>query len=449
MSENKRAPRWMRLDNAALIFPASLRKSWSNAFRISFTMKDPIDPAILQAALDHTVPRFPSICVRVRRSLFWYYLEEVPAPTVKEDRYQPLIRMSRADIRRCAIRVLYYRDRFAVEYFHSVTDGTGGMMFAKNLAAEYTRLRYGAKVLPEGDIRDLEEEVPEEELTDSFQNQAGPVAAPRDDYHVFHLTGERETDQFLHLTCGILEADQLVRKAKEKGVTLTAYLTAILLWCIMDIQYERLHIEKPEEEGPLSLKEIRRRRKMRPVKVQIPVNLRKLYGGCTMRNFVAVVNIGVDPRMGYYTLEELYGIVHHQMQLGITPKNMRAIFTPNVNSEQNVLLKVVPLPIKDLILRIVFDTVGESVSTTCLSNLGRVELPEAMAPYVERVEFILGPQSRAPYNCSMTSWKGRTYIEMVRNSIEPELEQRFFRTLVKEGLHVKIENNDRTRPERR
>ena len=67
MSENKKAPRWMRLDNAGLIFPASLRKTWSNAFRISVTMKDPIDPDILQTAVDHTAVRFPGICARLRR----------------------------------------------------------------------------------------------------------------------------------------------------------------------------------------------------------------------------------------------------------------------------------------------------------------------------------------------------------------------------------------------
>ena len=35
----------MRLDNAALIFPAAQRRHWSNAFRISFSFADPVDPA--------------------------------------------------------------------------------------------------------------------------------------------------------------------------------------------------------------------------------------------------------------------------------------------------------------------------------------------------------------------------------------------------------------------
>ena len=42
--------RWMRLDNAALIFPAAQRRRWSNAFRISFSFSDPVDPDVLQRA---------------------------------------------------------------------------------------------------------------------------------------------------------------------------------------------------------------------------------------------------------------------------------------------------------------------------------------------------------------------------------------------------------------
>ena len=188
--------------------------------------------------------------------------------------------------------------------------------------------------------------------------------------------------------------------------------------------------------------EPRRKRRM-PVKVQIPVNLRKLFGGDTMRNFVAVANIGVDPRLGDYTFEELVQSVHHQMQLTITEKNMRAIFTPNVNDEQNKLMKVVPLGLKNIVMRMVFDAIGERVASLSLSNLGNVRLPESMAPYVCRVEFVLGAQATAPYNCSVTSWRGKTYINIVRNSVEPRLERAFFTALVQKGFHVKLESNDR------
>ena len=426
MAESKRELRWMRLDNAALIFPASLRRHWSNAFRISLNFPDPVDPALLQQALDHVAPRFPSICVRLRRSAFWYYLEELAElPRVREDSAQPLVGMTLADVRSCAIRVLYYRDRMAVEYFHAVTDGTGGLVFAKNLAAEYIRLRYRVEIPAEEGIRDLAEAPRRSEFEDRFQDTAGPVAAPRDSRDVYRPKGRLEPDRFLHVTCGILESDALLGRAKALGVTVTAYLTAVLLQALLDMQAE----EQPH------------RRRRHPVKVQIPVNLRQLYGGDTLRNFVAVANIGVDPRLGDYSFEELVKIVHYQMKLTITEKNMRAIFTPNVNDEANPLLKIVPLSLKSVIMRLVFDSIGERVASLSLSNLGQVRLPEAMAPYVTRVEFVLGSQASSPYNCSVTSWRGRTWVNLVRNTVEPSLERHFYTALVKQGFAVRIESN--------
>ena len=428
MEQQNRQLRWMRLDNAALIFPAAQRKHWSNAFRLSFTFRDPVDPALLQQALDHVAPRFPSVCVRLRRSTFWYYLEEVDRPpAVREDSYQPLVSMGRTDIRRCAIRVLYYRSRMAVEFFHAVTDGTGGMVFAKTLAAEYVRLRYGADVPATHGVLDIRESPKPEEMEDSFQRNVGPVAAPRDDGNVYRYRGTLEPDRFLHVTLGTVDSEALHSRSHALGVTVTAYLTAVLLQSLLELQAEN----------------VPRRQRRKNVKIQIPVNLRKLYDSRTMRNFVAVANVGVDPRLGDYTLEELAKLVHHQMHLSITPKNMQAIFTPNVTSEQNPVLKIVPLFLKNVIMRAVFDTIGERVASMSLSNLGNVALPEEMAPFVERVEFVLGPQSTAPYNASVTSWQGKTFINIVRNTVEPRLEEIFFTKLVKLGCRVAVESNDR------
>ena len=37
--------RWMRLDNAAKIYPAAKRRNWTNYFRLSATLTEPVDRA--------------------------------------------------------------------------------------------------------------------------------------------------------------------------------------------------------------------------------------------------------------------------------------------------------------------------------------------------------------------------------------------------------------------
>ena len=69
--------RLLRLDNAAKIYPAARNQNWSNVFRMSATMSEAVDTAVLQSALDVTVRRFPSIAARLRRGVFWYYLQQL------------------------------------------------------------------------------------------------------------------------------------------------------------------------------------------------------------------------------------------------------------------------------------------------------------------------------------------------------------------------------------
>lgn len=420
--------RWLRLDNAAKIFPASKRKGWYNVFRLSATLSEPVDKAVLQSALDITVRRFPSIATRLRRGVFWYYLEELDrAPEVVSDGHQPLVRRPFDDVRKCAIRVLIYNKRIAVEFFHAVTDGTGGLIFLKTLLAEYITQKYGISVSDTNGVLDRYAMPANDELEDSFLKNTGHVARDRKEEKAFQLDGKPETDGFLNLTCGIVDSKAIIDLAHEYGVTLTALLAAAMVQSLLNLQK----------------KKVRKITKRLPVKVSIPVNLRKLYGSKTLRNFVMVVNVGVDPKMGDYTFKELCEIISHQMALMITPKNMQAIFTTNVNSEKVLAIKLVPLFIKNIIMKAIFDAIGEIQASLSISNLGAVTVPEEMKPYIERFDFIIGPQSKSPHNCGVLSYGGKLYINMIRRSQNPELEREFFTTLVKLGLNVKIESNQR------
>ena len=44
--------RWLRLDNAAKIYPAARRRNWSNVFRQSVTLHQEVDTEVLKAALE-------------------------------------------------------------------------------------------------------------------------------------------------------------------------------------------------------------------------------------------------------------------------------------------------------------------------------------------------------------------------------------------------------------
>ena len=424
----ERKLRWMQLDNAAKIYPAARRRNWNNLFRLSATLTETVDVPTLQTALDVTVRRFPSIAVRLRRGMFWYYLEQIPAaPAIQPEKSYPLVHMPFDDIRKCAFRVLVYRDRIAVEFFHALTDGTGGTIFLKTLLAEYLCRRYGVEIpATDGVLRRLDPPR-EEELEDSFQKYAGRVEASRKEATAYHLSGTPEPDGYLDLTTLMVPAAELKAKAKEYGVTVTELLCAAMMKAILNLQAQK----------------VPSRRRRRPVKVLVPVNLRGLFPSQSLRNFAQYVTPEADSRLGDYTLEELCRIVHHRMGLEVTRKNMSARIATNVNSERIPILKVMPLFIKNFAMKMVFDTVGECKSCLCMSNLGVVQVPDAMRPYIRRMDFIIGVQAKAPHNCGIITWGDTVYINMIRNIREPELERHFYEVLHWMGLPVKAESNGR------
>lgn len=418
--------RWMRLDNAAKIYPAALRSNWSNVYRLSATLTETVDKQILQSALDVTARRFPSIATRLRKGVFWYYLQELEhAPAISEESSYPLTHMRRRDLRKCAFRVIAYQNRIAVEFFHSLTDGTGALIFLKTLVAEYLQQRYGIAIPAEKGVLGRLEEPAEAEMEDSFQKYAGDVAASRKEPNAWHLRGTPEPGGFLNLTCFTLDTQAVLEKAHQYGVSLTVFLGAVMMMALQELQAEK----QPN---------IRRRKH---IKVLLPVNLRNLFPSRTLRNFALYVTPEIDPRLGHYDFSEICNIIRHKMGLEIEPKQMSAKIATNVDSERLLVVKLLPLFIKNIIMKAIFDSVGEIKSCLSMSNLGNVQLPQVMEPYVERMDFILGPQASKPHNCGVLSYKGKLYINFIRNIREPELEAHFFRVLRDMELTAEVWSN--------
>ncbi|MBE6673897.1 MAG: steryl acetyl hydrolase [Ruminococcaceae bacterium] len=426
--------KWMSLDNAAKIYPASRRRDWSNVFRLSATLDEKIDKELMQVALDVTVRRFPSIAVRIKTGFFWYYLEEIPkAPDIMDEKPYPLSRMIFDDIRKCAFRVIVYENRLAVEFFHALTDGNGGMVFLKTLIAEYLYQKYGLKVPNTNGVLDRLEEPSPEELEDSFLKYEGPVKHPRAEETAFKIDGSPEADGFRTNTTFILDAAQVAAEAKKYGVTVTAYFVALLI-------YTNMHLQRHLVKNP---------KRHKPLKILIPVNLRKLFPSKSLRNFVLYVTPGIDPRFGDYEFGEICKSIYHQMNLDITPKKMSARIATNVGNEKSMILKLAPLFLKNMVMKLVFNAVGEKKSTFTLSNLGVVNVPPEMAEHITRMDFLLSVQSRAPYNSAIITYGDKMYLNIIRNIKESVLERELYQTFKELGLKVVAESNTRTNRERR
>ena len=421
-----RRKKWYRLDNAATIYPVMSNRSWMAMFRLCATLTEEVDKDILEKALKRTAKRFPTMTVRVRRGFFWHYLEHVNGiPPVTSDVANPCLPVKRKENNGFLFRVRYYKNRIALEFFHVLTDGSGGMCFLKTLVAEYLTLRYGVSIPRGATIMDCSERPRPEELEDSFPKFAGKTPLARGESTAYHLKGTEEYKQFMNITTGITASSDVAAKAKELGVSVTHYLCAVLIQSIADIQR----------------RDRSARRRKQPIKICIPVNLRRIFGSSTVRNFSSYINPGIERKYGEYSLKETAKIVQHQMGLETTPQHLRAKFTANVQAETTPIVRFVPLFVKIMILQAVYRATGDVQTSSVISNLGVVSLPKEMEQYVDRLDFQLGPLYQNKVMCAAVTYKDKLYINFTRKLRESDVERGFFTRLVEEGIPVTIESN--------
>lgn len=422
--------KWIRLDNAAKIYPASQSRTWMALFRLSANLTEPIVPEILQAALKRTLRRFPAFSRRLRNGVFWNYLEYIDGtPTLQEDVQNPCVHMDFEQNGGFMFRVRYYSTRIAVEFFHVLTDGTGGLCFLKTLVAEYLTLKYGVAIPRSNEILNCDAAPEPEESEDHFLKYAR-VTSPRSrkESAAFRIPGT-PIEHFMCITTGIIDTKPLLALAKSYKATLTELLTAVLIQSIDAVQTQAVPA----------------RAKHKPIKICVPVNLRKYYGTNTIRNFASYTNPGIEPKYGKYTFEEIINAVHGHMLIESNEKLLNAKFSTNVLSERNPFLRVAPLFIKMRAMRLVFRFKGDRQTSSSISNLGATSLPAEMAQYVTRMDFMLGPLSRNRVACACLSYKGKLIFNFTRTIEEADVERNFFTALIKMGIPVMIESNQQGR----
>lgn len=424
MGNRKSPDGWVSLDNSAKIYPAVRTRDWAAMFRVSVTLKDEVDQGLLERALADTLKRIPAFCLSLHKGVFWFYLEPNRLPSIVEpDVNNPCKKIDKRESNGYYFRVRVYRSRIALELFHSISDGNGAMVFLKTLAARYLTL--SGHPIPAGEgVLDCTEEPHPEEMEDSHAAYASfRHIESRREKKAYHPRMTRMPPPRLRIITGVMPAGAVHEKAAGLGVTVNEYLTGALCYAFYLLQ---------KQEAP---------RRPKPVKISVPINMRRFYPSQTLRNFALFVNPGIEPEYGDYSFEEIVHHVHHFMRLRLNQQYLNAILSANVGNEKNPAVRAVPLFIKNLIMGMAYRLYGESRYTCSLSNLGILKVPEEMRPFVERFDFLMGPPRFNTHGASAVTFDGKLCLSVTSVVEETELERLFFTELVRRGIPVIVESN--------
>ena len=416
---------WYTLDNAGVLYAALQRREYSANYRFSAVMKEDVDTLALQRAIDRIRPRFPGFFARIRTGLFWYYLEpnRAPGPFVREDVADPCRPFSFREDNGWLVRFFVYRRRISLEVVHALSDGAGALVMFRALLAEYLRQR-GYPIPPGSGPMDPDDAPRSGELEDAYARYVGPRRASSFcRQKAFANTGTPEPYYTFHITMGFVPVDQLKRKAREYGASITEYLSAVLLWVLM---------EKQQRENPKHLL---------PVALAVPINLRTFFPSETLRNFITTIRPAIDPRWGNYTFDEVVHQVCHFMKLHINRQELRAGFTGNVRFQNHPLLRWIPIVLKNPVMLFSYWLVGVRPYSMTYTNPGPFRVPPEMEPHLHHMEVILGQSLLPKVNCASMSFGNQMEITFAGTQKETDTERDFFRFLRKEGLPVRVESN--------
>lgn len=416
---------WYKIDNTGKIFHAVSNASNSAVFRVSMTLHETIDPKILQEALDIVVMRFPTLTVRVRKGLFWDFLEQNDQLLqVKKESDYPCAPIDRKENNAFLIRVLYFGKRISVEVFHSLTDGGGAAEFLKTLTYQYLTLK-GEPVEADDKIMKPYVAPKREEVEDSFEKYAtsrevkNPASS---DKKAYQLKGTQLNPPGINVIQGVVDAGALNTYAKAQGTSLTGFLTSVLINVI--------HMEKKREKSKASL-----------ITVAMPVSLRRHFPSVSIRNFFSVSNIGV--RMSDdMPLEEVIKEVTKQLIAKTDKGFLQEGINRFVAFQSNLLLRIVPVFIKYPVMRFAFNQFGERAKTITVSNLGNIQLSDSMRPYADSMDVVLYPTNKSPINVGTATVNNKLTITFSRSIEENEIIRTFFKEITRlTGLDVTVSSN--------
>lgn len=416
---------WYRLDLSAIVYPTLQRRDFSSVYRLSLLLKEDVQPDILQQAVDIAMKRFPTYRSAMHKGLFWRYLEPNtnPGPIVQKDIRNFCMPMPFKSNNRYLVRFYWYGRRIALEAHHSLGDGTGGMFLLQTVTAVYLRL-LGHPIPNDGFVLDVDAEPDPEEFEDAYMRYANAQVRPaRPAEKTYRVRGTKEPFYTLNVIDGIMSVKEVMQVAKGYNATVTEYLNAVLLYSLLQKQEHDFHL------------------KLRPVRIAMPVNLRRFFPSKTLRNFITMVYPSIDPRLGEFTFEEIVAHVHNYMRYYINEKFLKGDITTNAATKRNPFIRIVPLFIKDFVVRLFYTRVQDKNSSAGLTNLGSVYVPDAMKPYLERFDIYMGIPYSQRTNCAIASFGDTLTVNFASCIIEADVERRFFQKLVEDGIAVTIESN--------
>ena len=420
MKDKKEVLYWRRLDNSAKIFPISAGKKYSTVFRLSAVLKEKIKPDILKIAVEKALEQYEFFKVRLKNGFFWNYLEYNPKkPIIEKEKEYPCKYIEPKENNNYLFKVTYFDTKINIDIFHSLTDGNSGVMFFREIVYNYIELAHKDEFKEELRIKRKFDLSAEDSYIKNYDKKAKGNNSARKAYK---LVGKKIKLGAISAIHEIIDLKQLKQEAKNNNATITQYLTAVLIYSIYKANYLKYKGKKP-------------------IKVCIPVNLKKYFPSNTISNFFSYITLEAEmERDNLNEFDKILEFVKKDFAKRLTPEEIQKTMSGNVKLGTNPFIKIIPLVLKKPIVRLSYIEIRKYTTTT-FSNIGRIGIIGKYQKYIDNFLMLIAPEPVEKIKCSACSFENKIVFTVTSILDDCSIEEEFYKFLKQKNINVKIESN--------
>ena len=413
---------WRRLDNSAKIFPISGGKKYSTVFRLSAVLNEKIESNMLQEAVNQTLDKYQSFKVRMKSGFFWYYLEyNNKVPIVREESDYPCKYIDPKKNNNYLFKVTYFENKINIDIFHSLTDGNSGTTFFREIIYTYLELVYPEMLNDEErQIRKIEYDT-EDSYMKNYDKKAKSNASGKKAYA---LKGKKIKLGAISAIHEIINLDDLKKESKKYEATITQYMTAVLIYAI----YQENYIKKQSKSK-------------RPIKVCIPVNLKKYFQSRTMSNFFSYITLEAEiAKQNLDKFDNIIDFVKRDFKKRLTEEEIIKTMSANVRLGNNFFIKTIPLLIKKILVRLSYIEIRKYTTIT-YSNIGRIGIIGKYKEHIKYFLMLIAPEPVEKIKCSSCTFENKMVFTFTSILKDNSIERSVYDFLTSKGIKVEIESN--------
>ena len=222
----------------------------------------------------------------------------------------------------------------------------------------------------------------------------------------------------------IIDLESLKKESKKYEATITQYLTAVLIYSIYESNYKKYNYKGNK-----------------PIKVCIPVNLKKYFPSKTMSNFFSYITLEAEMKKdNLITFDKIIEFVKEDFKKRLQEEEIIKTMSANVKLGNNFAIKIVPLAIKKLLVRLSYIEIRKYTTIT-YSNIGRIGIIGKYKDYIDYFLMLIAPEPVEKIKCSSCTFENKMVFTFTSILKDNSIEKRFYDFLNERNIKVEIESN--------